>query len=230
MADFDYSTIGKTSSYIAAQQAAAQEAAANRTSLSQEDFLKLLTTQLGNQDPSSPVDNNQMVTTMSQLSIVNNLDQITTGMDSVVSSINSSSALTASSLVGRSVLVDSSKAFFDGENPLSAKIDAGNGTSGITINVFDSNGSVVDSYTAAGGSGDMDFGWDGIQDAEGNRHPAGMYTIVATGTQNGEVVNLPVSTYATVGSVTLGANTSQTSLNLIGYGDVKLSDVQEIAM
>lgn len=121
---FDYSTIGKTSSRIATDAAEATSKKSN-SSLDQADFLKLLTTQLQNQDPSSPVDNNQMVTTMSQLSVVENLSTISNNVDNVVNAISSSSALSASSLVGRSVLVDSKTAFFDGTNPVTAQIDAG---------------------------------------------------------------------------------------------------------
>ena len=77
MSDFDYSKIGKSSSLLAQQASQANQADLKANSkLDQADFLKLLTTQLANQDPSSPVDNNQMVTTMSQLSVVENLSSI----------------------------------------------------------------------------------------------------------------------------------------------------------
>lgn len=224
---FDYSSIGKTSSYIASQEAASSSKRSSNT-LDQEDFLKLLTTQLSQQDPTSPVDNTQMVNTMSQLSVVQSLGTISSNMSNIVSAISSSSALSASSLVGRTVLTDSSTAYYDGTNALNAKINAGNGADNLTITITDSSGQVVGSYTASSGSGSMDFSWDGT-DSNGNKLPAGKYTINASGTQNGSAVALPVSTYATVGSVTLGSSTSDTTLNLIGYGDVKLSDVTEIS-
>lgn len=225
---FDYSAIGKTASYIAAEKASSTNSSSSST-LDQEDFLKLLTTQLSNQDPTSPVDNTEMVNTMSQLSVVQSLSNITTGMDSIVNAISSSSALSASSLVGRSVLTDSSTGFFDGSNALTAKIDAGSGANNLKITITDSNGTVVGSYTADAGSGSMDFSWDGT-DSNGNTLGSGVYTISATGVQDGKTVSLPVSTYAVVGSVTLGTTTSDTTLNLIGYGDVKLSDISEISM
>ncbi|MBO6258939.1 MAG: flagellar hook assembly protein FlgD [Succinivibrio sp.] len=224
---FDYSTIGKTSSYIAAENDAATKK--SNSALSQEDFLKLLTTQLSNQDPSSPVDNNQMVTTMSQLSVVSSLADIQKGMSDITGSVSSSTALTASSLVGRSVLVDSSKAFFDGTNPVTAKIDAGSGANNLTINVLNSSGVVVGQYTANAGSGSMDFSWDGT-DSEGKTLEPGMYTIVANAVKDGQAVSLPVSSYATVSSVTLGNTLSNTRLNLLGYGDISLSEVEEIAL
>ncbi len=231
---FDFSTIGRSASNIAAQEAAAAETAASRNTLDQEDFLKLLTTQLANQDPSQPVDNNQMVTSMAQLSVVESLSQITTGMDDIVGSISSSSALTASSLVGRSVLVDSGSAFFDGTNAITAKIDAGSGASDITISIYDSHGSVIDSYQAnASQSGVIDFAWDGvIDDGSGNTTTCepGMYKLVATGKIGDQATDLGVQTYATVSSVTLGTTLDNTKLSLLGYGDIALSDVAEIAL
>lgn len=235
--------------------------------LDQEDFLKLLTTQLACQDPTQPVDNNQMVTQMSQLSMVESLNTINSNMEGVIQAVTSSSALTASSLVGRSVLVDAKAGFFDGLNPMQCKINAGDGVSDVKIVVKDSSGQIVDEFYASSGVGDMEFSWDGVkgdgssespettptEDGEGgtdtgdgsdtdgddssgsdsgsvDRYPAGMYTIEATAVQNGQTVSLPVQMYATVGSVTLGKNYTDTVLNLIGYGDVTLDQVKEIAL
>ena len=58
----------------------------------------------------------------------------------------------------------------------------------------------------------------------------GKYTISVTASQNGQNVNLPVKTYATVGSVVLGKTTSDTKLNLLGYGEVSLDKVEQIAL
>lgn len=229
--------------------------------LDQEDFLKLLTTQLACQDPTQPVDNNQMVTQMSQLSMVESLNTINSNMEGVIQAVTSSSALTASSLVGRSVLVDAKAGFFDGLNPMQCKINAGDGVSDVKIVVKDSSGQIVDEFYASSGVGDMEFSWDGVKsdsstetpettpteegengtdgdDGSGSdsgsgnvdRYPAGMYTIEATAVQNGQTVSLPVQMYATVGSVTLGKNYTDTVLNLIGYGDVTLDQVKEIAL
>ena len=58
----------------------------------------------------------------------------------------------------------------------------------------------------------------------------GKYTINVTASQDGQNVNLPVKTYATVGSVVLGKTTSDTKLNLLGYGEVSLDKVEQIAL
>lgn len=227
----DFSTIGKTSSYIASEEAASTTSTNN--TLDQADFLKLLTTQLSNQDPSSPVDNNQMVTTMSQLSVVQSLSTITTGMDNITSAISSSSALSASSLVGKSVLLDSSTGFFDGSTPLTAQIDAGDGVSNVKISITDSSGSVVSEFAASEISGTFDYGWNGVkstsEDGTNTYYDMGQYTINVTGEQNGEKISVPVKTYGTVSSVVLGSTASDTTLNIRGMGEVALDKVENIA-
>lgn len=51
-----------------------------RTSLTQTDFLKLLTAQLANQDPTSPVENAEFVSQMAQLSTVDGIDRLNGGI------------------------------------------------------------------------------------------------------------------------------------------------------
>ena len=230
MSDFDYSKIGKSSSLLASQASQANQTDLKSNSkLDQADFLKLLTTQLANQDPSSPVDNNQMVTTMSQLSVVENLSAISSNVDNAIAAINSSSALSASSLIGRSVLVDSKNAYFNGSSA-GIKVSAGDGAADIKIDIKDASGSVVASFSGGVADGDFDFNWDGVIDREtGEKAPKGMYTFSITAEQEGKIVNLPFKTYANVGSVTLGSTPSETVLNLVGAGSIPLSKVEQIA-
>jgi flagellar basal-body rod modification protein FlgD len=224
----DFTTIGKTSSYISEQEASKTK---KNNALDQEDFLKLLTTQLSNQDPSSPVDNNQMVTTMSQLSVVDSLNTITKGMDDIVNSISSSSALSASSLVGRSVLVNSKTAFFDGNTPLTAQIDGGSGATDVKVTITDAAGQIVSTFSCNAIDGETDFSWDGIKNEEtGETYDAGKYTVTATGYVDGSAVTLPIKTYGTVGSVVLGSNPANTKLNILGYGEVALDNVEQISL
>lgn len=231
----DFSTIGKSAEYLAAQEAAESESSS--ATLDQSDFLELLTTQLSAQDPTDPVDTDSMVTTMAQLSMIEYLDSIDTQMSDIVESVDASSALTATSLVGYSVLVDTDECFFDGYNNCYIQIDAGDYSSNLSITITNSSGEVVAEYTATEGSGDMTFSWDGIEsqtvDEDGvittNYYDSGMYTFTVTATQDGETVQLDVKSYALVQSVTLGSSPDTTILNLLGYGDILLSEVEEIS-
>ena len=70
--------------------------------LTQQDFLKLLSTQMQNQDPMQPMDDSQFMAQMAQFSTL----QATTTMGTDMTALRTHSDLaTASSLVGRNVTI-----------------------------------------------------------------------------------------------------------------------------
>ena len=78
----------------------------NKGMLTQEDFFALLTKELSHQDPTKPVENNEMISQMTAFSTTDGVATLNDQFTSFASSMSSSQALQASSLVGRSVLVD----------------------------------------------------------------------------------------------------------------------------
>ena len=68
--------------------------------LDKDDFLKLFVTQLQHQDPMSPMDNDQMVAQMSQLSTVEQLTNMASANAGMAQSLAQSSAV---GLIGRTV-------------------------------------------------------------------------------------------------------------------------------
>ena len=69
------------------------------------DFLTLMLAQLKNQDPTSPVDSNTFLTQLAQLSEVQGITSLNTSFSALSSSLSSSQALQASSLLGHQALV-----------------------------------------------------------------------------------------------------------------------------
>lgn len=137
--------------------------------LTQEDFLRLLTTQLEAQDPTNPADNTELVSQMSQLSMVESLNSINTNMDNIIGTVTSSSALNATSLIGTYVYSDTNKGFFDGANKVAWSIDAGDETYyNLQLTVKDAvTGEIVYTDTAETLSGETKFAWPGIYSPEG---------------------------------------------------------------
>ena len=76
----------------------------NQGMLTQEDFFALLTQELAHQDPTNPTDNNEMISQMTAFSTTDGVQKLNESFGSFASSMTSSQALQASSLVGRSVL------------------------------------------------------------------------------------------------------------------------------
>ena len=93
--------------------------------LTQEDFFSMLTEQLANQDPTAPVDNDQMVAQMTSFTMADGISQLNEKFESFASSMTSNQALQASSLIGQNVLVQGNVGYMANE---------GDGISGVIVN------------------------------------------------------------------------------------------------
>ena len=134
------------------RQAGTQKAA--KDTLGQSDFLKLMTTQLQNQDPFAPMDNGDFIAQMAQFSTVTGIQEVNNSIGQLVEEFDQARIATASNLLGHSVLVAADKTTV--ANPTtttatSTPIAAGTGTARKTSrqkfceptrdNVFEGSGS-----------------------------------------------------------------------------------------
>lgn len=196
--------------------------------LGQEDFLALLTTQLANQDPLSPVDNKEFITQMSQFSSVDSLQTLVNQFDELSSSLTSNQALQASALVGRSVLVSGSEGYLPEEGVIAGQLNLERTTGNVRFEIKDPSGQVVRSIAVGTQeAGDLDFIWDGF-DNNGQQMPAGNYTIAAYGQVSGSTEQLSTSIVARVQSVNLRGSEGGILVNLAGLGQVEFNEIKEI--
>ena len=77
----------------------------NNGALTQSDFFALLTQQLAYQDPTKPVENDQMIAQMTNFTMADGISSLNNNFKDFATTMNSSQALQASSLVGQYVLV-----------------------------------------------------------------------------------------------------------------------------
>lgn len=201
----------------------------NNQSLSQEDFFALLSTQLSMQDPSNPVDNDQMIAQMASFSTVDGIGKLNDEISNLNTVMTSSQALQASGLVGQKVLVPSGTAYLSADEPsIRGVISTSAPINAIKVSVQDATGQVVRTFTVDGSEGgNVDVDWDGM-DNNGNAVAAGQYTIKANGVVDGKSEDLYVSTYGHVSSVSLNSS-SGAVLNVRGIGGVALSDVLAVS-
>ena len=189
----------------------------------QDVFLQLYIEQLKNQDPTEPQDTGDMVSQMAQFSSLERLTAMATEMSSMTEALMSNQALTASTLVGKSVYVDGESATVTDGSSVSIKTSFPDDAQTTTLNILDSSGEVVKSVTLT----DESYTWDGTDD-DGNVVENGEYTFSVTSRNaDGEVTELSTQVPARINSVTINGSDG-TTLNVQGYGSLALSDEIEI--
>jgi flagellar basal-body rod modification protein FlgD len=197
------------------------------STMTQADFLKLMTAQLQAQDPTNPVDNSQFVSQMAQFSQLSATQQLDTDLQSLASNVNTamqtSQVLSSSNLVNRQVLVPGSSTTFDGSDAVKGAVNVTSATS-VTVQVVDGNGNVVRNIPlGAQNTGLAQFSWDGTDDS-GNTVPAGTYTLNASSGST----SLDTYVAGTVTGVGYGGTSLGTYLQVSGVGGVPLSQVAQI--
>jgi len=206
------SSVGKTASKSA-------------TSATQDQFLKLLTTQLQNQDPLNPMDNAQITSQLAQISTVDGIAQLNATLQTLLNNSTQSQTLQAASLVGKSVLVPGgSLALSQGQGV--AGVDLAGPADSVVATIKDANGLTVRTLNlGAMSAGINTFAWDGKSDS-GAAAADGSYSVSLAATQGGNAVT---ATALEVDLVTSVAQTGSTvSLNLGSKGTVTLADVKQI--
>ena len=218
---FDYSSLNPPAPAAASSTSAAA---------TQEQFLKLLTTQLKNQDPLNPMDNAQMTSQLAQISTVQGIAQLNTTLQTMMSNATQSQGLQAAALVGHGVMVPGSglalQSNSTGALGALGGFDLSGAADGVTVTVKDSNGLLVRTLNlGAMPAGTSSFQWDGNTNS-GAPAVAGSYsfTVAATQGQNAVTANA-----LQAGMVTSVMNSSSgVSLTVAGLGTFNMSEVKEI--
>ncbi len=210
--------------HLAIQQ---KESNQNSNELGQDDFLELMLTQLKHQDPLNPAESSEFIAQMAQFATVTGITDLNNSFATLSGSLQSSTALQASTMVGATVLVPSTKAELDAGGQISGKVYLENSTTNLALNILDSSGQTVKQISLGSNeAGLVKYTWDGTDNA-GNALPAGKYTVEATATVDGEAVAQTVLVNAKVESVSL-ASGNEAQLNLGGLGKYSMNDVLEI--
>ena len=203
------------------------QSAPKSNELGQDAFLELMITQMNNQNPLDPQKNSEFVAQLAQFSSVEGLGKLNETMSGMALSMQSSQALQASSLVGRTVKIETSTAELEAGGNISGTIELPFNTPELTMNIYNEQGELVgEQYLGQQGKGDTKFVWDGMG-SDGKPLPPGRYHFAAIGDYNGQPVQLGTSLSANVDSVTIGHN-GQVILNVAGVGPTSTTAVKEI--
>ncbi|MDV9034049.1 flagellar hook assembly protein FlgD [Pseudomonas sp. RAC1] len=202
----------------------------DKNALGKDAFLQLLVTQMQHQNPLDPQDNSEFVSQLAQFSSLEGIQTLNQSVNGITSAMGSSQALQASSLVGRSVIVQNDKAMIDPSKSLNGQVVVPQNIDNGKITIKDKDGNVVKTIDlGAQNKGNADFIWDGTND-KGEKVAAGNYSFSATTTVDGKAQQMYTLLPATVTSVTVAGAGGEMMLNLAGIGKVGISKVQTIGI
>ena len=192
----------------------------------QEDrFLKLLTTQLRNQDPLNPMDNAQMTSQLAQMSTVSGIEKLNATLNTLVNSFGDNQSMQAASMIGKSVLVPGTQLELNkglGYGGVNLSEDADK----LKIEIKDSTGKVIQTQDlGAQKAGVINFAWDGKDDA-GVKAPDGVYKISVQALRGGEKVKTDPLQVGTVSALVRSGGGFL--LDLGALGRVGFDTVQQI--
>jgi len=187
-----------------------QEIASNFTT-----FLQMLTTQLKNQDPTSPMDTNQFTQQLVEFAQVEQQMQQNTQLSTLVSLQQANQATSLLSYVGATVAVDGSSATLN------------NGTAGwnlsvtkpatATVTISDASGQTAYKTTVSVTPGAQSFVWDGTGN-DGKQWPNGSYKITVTAVDaNNQPTAVTTEVQGKVDSVDLTQSPPTLSINSQDY-------------
>ncbi len=201
----------------------------NQGMLTQEDFFALLTKELSHQDPTKPVENNEMISQMTAFSTTDGVQKLNDQFTTFASSMSSSQALQASSLVGRSVLVDENIFGMSAGEHVKGKLVSDKPASNVNIYVENAVGEIIQTVPVGDvKAGEFTFTWNG-QTSNGEAAAEGAYRFRIAGLVDGQASELQAMTYRKVDSVTLAGSGGNILLNLNGGSSMALADVVEVS-
>jgi flagellar basal-body rod modification protein FlgD len=180
-------------------------------------FLTMLTTQLQNQDPTNPLDTNQMTSQLVQFASVEQQIAMNQNLTSLISLQQSAQLTAAAPMIGRRVEVASDRvALQDGSAEV--RLPAAGTARTAEITVTDSNGGLLRRETVTLGTGATSWTWDG-RNANGVQQPDGAYAVAVTGRDaNGAAVTLSHTVRGTLTGAERGEDGLTLSLGALSLG------------
>ncbi len=191
----------------------------------QADFMTLLIAQMKNQDPTNPMDNNQMAAQIAQLNMVSGINKMNATLTGLSSNQQISNSMQATPLIGHQVLVTSNKLQLTGGTSQMA-MDLSQSADNVVVNISDSNGNLISTLNLGSkAAGIQNIRWNGQTNA-GTPAADGAYTFDITATSQGAAVSTTALAAGTVQNVSISGN--QVQVNVSTLGNVALADIHQV--
>jgi flagellar basal-body rod modification protein FlgD len=188
-------------------------------------FLKMLTTQLQNQDPTSPLDTNEFTTQLVQFTSVEQSIQQNKNLETLIAMSQSNGLVSAASFIGQDVTAKTATGQL-GAKGLDWTYSLGANAETNDLVIKSSSGNVVATLPGATKRGQHDIHWDGTV-AGGGKAPAGTYTLEPAATDsNGASINVNTALTGRVSAIESDASGISV---IIGGTAVPITQISRVA-
>jgi len=223
--------IESTSSAGIVQDAMALTESVDNVSMNKDEFLKLLITQMKNQDPLSPMESQEFAAQLAQFTSVEQLTNINTTLDKnlnldliLTQAINNTLSV---SLIGREVAGLGNAVIFGDDGTARMSFRLSDFAREVNITIYDNGGNVVRTLHEENlTTGRHDISWDGKND-DGEELPAGNYTFeVAATNVDGDMVDAQTMMFGVASGIRYE---NGSAILVIGGQQIPFSQIIEIS-
>ncbi len=163
-----------------------EQVAKAKNTMGKDDFLKLLMTQLQNQDPVNPMNHEQFATQLAQFSQLEQLANIGKGIEGLKGGKVDETKLQALGMIGKEIRASGSRVDLQGGQAVALKFLPDAEATPVKATIYDTSGTLVRELELTGRKDGEAVVWDGM-DSQGNTASSGRYNFKVYGVdKNGQ--------------------------------------------
>ncbi len=197
-----------------------------KDSLGQSDFLKLMTTQLQNQDPFAPMENAEFIAQMAQFSTVTGITEMGTTLSGIADQLGEFRIATAANLLGSSVMIPGNYARADESGEIHGMLDLPSASGATSLTFSNTAGDILHTLQLGPqSSGLVGFAWEDVPQSvldSGDAVRIDAYADMGKGMES-----LTPSVFAEILAASTGDAVNGVMLDVRDYGEVRAADVKK---
>jgi len=216
------SAAATSASTTAAQSGSSSSGSGSAASLTQSDFLQLLTAQMQYQTPTNPADPTELASEFAAISTVNGIDKLNTTVSGLANGGAASAISQAAGLVGKQVAVAGNTITADAAGAATGAFDLQTAAQNVSVSILSPSGAVAGTMNlGALPAGQSSFTWPGGA-------PVSQYYYQVNAT-NAAGATVPVNTYSVYSVEGVNVAGSSQTLNVFGTSEViPVSEIQTV--
>ena len=197
--------------------------------LDRDDFLILFTTQLKNQNPLDPLENEAFVAQLAQFSSLESMKGMQQTMEDMANESRTEKFLLGANLLGKTVSIEGGKVLAGGADSvtLNGIIDAPINDAVFRVYDAETGGLVYQNEFPKLNAGEVKLDWDG-SNGDGRSLPQATYRFSLIGSRGDEKVVVPLVSQQVISSVNWDADTKKLKIKLDGGDEMPLDQLSTI--